>query len=74
MKIVFHKKYFDVYSDPALAKGRLDGPYRILKETFEFVRPTAASEVDLQLVHTVDHIERFRRRSSFYLQRFWRAE
>jgi hypothetical protein len=59
MKIVFHEKYFDVCSsDHASAKGRLDGPYRILKEEFEFVRPSAASEADLQLVHTVDHIER----------------
>jgi hypothetical protein len=42
MKIVFHEKYFDVYSgDPASAKGGLDGSYRILKEEFEFVRPTA---------------------------------
>ncbi|MGA3296062.1 MAG: histone deacetylase family protein [Candidatus Bathyarchaeia archaeon] len=67
MKIVFHEKYFDVYSgDPASAKGRLDGPYRVLKEEFEFVRPTAASEADLQLVHTVDHIERIRRDAQLY--------
>jgi len=67
MRIVFHEKYFDVYSsDPASAKGRLDDPYRILKEEFEFVRPTAASEADLQLVHTVDHIERIRRTPHLY--------
>jgi len=60
-------KYFDVYSsDPASAKGRFDGPYRILKEEFEFVRPTAASEADLQLLRTVDHIERIRRTPHLY--------
>jgi hypothetical protein len=33
MKIIFHEKYFDVYSsDPASAKGRLDNPYRVLRE------------------------------------------
>jgi acetoin utilization deacetylase AcuC-like enzyme len=67
MTIVFHEKYFDVYSgDPASAKGRLDTPYRLLKEEFEFVRPTAASEADIQLVHTKDHIERIRRDASLY--------
>lgn len=67
MKIVFHEKYFDIYSgDPASAKGRLDGAYRTLKDEFEFVRPTAASEADLQLVHTVDHIERIKRDAHLY--------
>jgi acetoin utilization deacetylase AcuC-like enzyme len=67
MKIVFHEKYFDVYSrDPASAKGRLDGPYRVLKDEFEFVQPNAASEADLQLVHTVDHIERVKRDVRLY--------
>jgi acetoin utilization deacetylase AcuC-like enzyme len=67
MKIVFHEKYFDVYSgDPASAEGRLDGPYQVLKEEFKFVRPTAASEADLQLVHTLDHIERIKRDGHLY--------
>jgi acetoin utilization deacetylase AcuC-like enzyme len=67
MKIVFHEKYLDVYSgDSASGKGRLDGPYRILKERFEFVRPNAASEADLQLVHTADHIERIRQDEHLY--------
>jgi len=67
MKIVFHEKYFDVYiGDPASAKGRLDGPYHILKEEFDFVKPTAAPEADVQLVHTVDHIERIRRDVHLY--------
>jgi acetoin utilization deacetylase AcuC-like enzyme len=67
MKIIFHEKYFDVYSgDPASAKGRLDTSYRLLKEEFEFVRPTAASGADLQLVHTVDHIERIGRDAHLY--------
>jgi acetoin utilization deacetylase AcuC-like enzyme len=62
LKIVFHKKYFDVYSgDPASAEGRLDGAYEILKEDLEFVQPEPAREEDLLLVHSqahVSHIER----------------
>jgi hypothetical protein len=42
MKIIFHEKYFDVYSgDPASAKGRLDTSYGLLKEEFEF-RPVVS--------------------------------
>jgi acetoin utilization deacetylase AcuC-like enzyme len=67
MKVVLHEKYFDVYSgDPASAKGRLDTAYGLLREEFEFVRPTAASEADIQLVHTKDHIERIRRDAPLY--------
>ena len=67
MKIIFHEKYFDVYSDdPAAAKGRLDTPYRLLKEEFELVRPRAASEADIQLVHGADHVERIRRDTHLY--------
>jgi acetoin utilization deacetylase AcuC-like enzyme len=67
MKIVFHEKYLDVYSgDPASARGRLDEPHRILKERFEFVRPSTASEADLKLVHTADHIERIRQDAHLY--------
>lgn len=62
MKIVFHEKYFDVYSgDPASAEGRLDRAYKILKENFEFVQPEPAREEDLLLVHSqahVSHIEK----------------
>jgi acetoin utilization deacetylase AcuC-like enzyme len=67
MKIVFHEEYFDVYSgDPASAKGRLDTSYRLLKDEFEFVEPTAASEADIQLVHTRDHIAQIKRKPDLY--------
>jgi len=67
MKVIFHEKYSDIYSsDPASAKGRLDGPYHVLKDEFEFVSPIAASEIDLQLVHTQAHIEWIRRDPRLY--------
>jgi len=57
LKIVFHDKYFDVYSgDPASAEGRVDRAYAILKENFEFVKPEPAREEDLLLVHGQAHV------------------
>jgi len=57
LEIVFHEKYFDVYSgDPASAEGRLDTAYNVLKEHFEFVRPEPAHEDDLLLVHSQAHV------------------
>ena len=37
-----------------------------MRNEFEFIRPTAASEADLQLVHTVDHVERIRQDVHLY--------
>jgi acetoin utilization deacetylase AcuC-like enzyme len=57
LKIVFHDRYFDVYSgDPASAEGRLDRAYEILKENFEFVQPEPAREEDILLVHDQAHM------------------
>jgi acetoin utilization deacetylase AcuC-like enzyme len=57
LRIVFHDKYFDVYSeDPASAEGRLDYAYGILKDHFEFVQPEPAREQDLLLVHSQAHV------------------
>lgn len=56
MKIVFHRDYCKVYSsDPAAAPGRLEAILEEL-EGCEFVEPHPASEEDLELVHTRDHI------------------
>ena len=58
MRVVFHEKYFDVYSeDPASAEGRLDSAYEILKGNFELARPEPAQEDDLLLVHSQAHID-----------------
>jgi acetoin utilization deacetylase AcuC-like enzyme len=57
LKIVFHEKYFDVYSgDPASAEGRLDRAYQVLKENFDFVQPEPAHEEDLLLVQSQAHV------------------
>jgi acetoin utilization deacetylase AcuC-like enzyme len=57
LKITFHEKYFDVYSeDPASAEGRLDRAYKVLKDNFEFAQPEPAREEDLLLVHSKAHV------------------
>ncbi len=67
MKIVFHEKYFDVYSsDPASAEGRLDYSYKLLKENFEFVRPEPSTEDELLLVHGQAHVEQIKREAHLY--------
>lgn len=67
MKIVFHEKYFTVYSsDPASAEGRLDSAYNILKENFEFVNPLPAQDDDLLLVHSQAHIKHIKQDPSLY--------
>ncbi len=66
MKVVFHRDYCKVYSsDPAAAPGRLEA---ILKELegYEFVEPQPASEQDLELIHTREHIDRVKRMLEVY--------
>jgi len=64
---VFHEKYFSVYSgDPASAEGRLDHAYKVLRESFEFVKPEPAHESDLLLVHGQRHIEGIRQDPLIY--------
>jgi acetoin utilization deacetylase AcuC-like enzyme len=58
MKIVFHKKYLDVYSnDPAAGEGRLDSSVEELSDVFEFVEPRPATVEDILRVHSPEHIE-----------------
>ena len=67
LKIVFHEKYFSVYSgDPASAEGRLDYAYKVLKENFESVKPEPAQESNLLLVHGQTHVEHIRQDAHLY--------
>ncbi len=57
MKIVFHPKFYEVYtSDPAAAAGRMEAIVEEL-QGYEFVEPKPASEEDVLLVHTREHYE-----------------
>ncbi len=57
MKIVFHPKFYEVYtSDPAAEAGRMESIVNELKD-YEFVEPEPASRDDILLVHTPEHFE-----------------
>lgn len=67
MKIVFHEKYFEVYSnDPASEEGRLDGAYDVLKDNYRFEKPRPAQDEDLLLVHGQAHIEHVKHDAHLY--------
>jgi acetoin utilization deacetylase AcuC-like enzyme len=67
MKIVFHERFYEEYaSDPAAAEGRMEAIVRALGRDFEFLPPSPASEKDVGLVHTPDHIERVKRSRHTY--------
>ena len=58
MKVIFHKKYTEVYAyDPAAEPGRMEAICRALGGTFEFEEPIPATDADLELCHTNVHIE-----------------
>ncbi len=58
MKVIFHPKFYEVYtSDPAAAKGRMEAMVKALEKDFEFIEPTPATERELQRVHGKQHIQ-----------------
>jgi len=58
MKIIFHPRFYEVYtSDPAAAAGRMEPMVKALEKEFEFIEPEPASEKDLERVHGRQHIQ-----------------
>ena len=58
MKVIFHKRFYEVYThDPAAASGRMEAIVKALGSEFEFVEPESASEKDLERVHGRQHIQ-----------------
>ena len=67
MKVIFHERFYEVYaSDPAAAAGRMEAIVAALGKDFQFVTPPPASDEDLALVHTLDHIESIKRFNQTY--------
>ncbi len=57
MKIVFHPKFYEVYtSDPAARAGRMESIVEELKD-YEFLEPESAEREDILLVHSEEHYE-----------------
>ena len=58
MKVIFHPRFYEVYtSDPAAAPGRMEPMVKALEKEFEFVEPEPATERDLERVHGRQHIQ-----------------
>ncbi|MHA1310246.1 MAG: histone deacetylase family protein [Candidatus Helarchaeota archaeon] len=59
LKIVFHKKFFDVYTnDPAAKSGRLEPIIKELKRhpsEYEIIEPKPATKEDILRAHTLGH-------------------
>lgn len=67
MKIVYHKKYRDVYaSNPAAKPNRIESIFEKIHEKHEILTPDLATEEDIGLVHTTSHINSIRRRKTIY--------
>ena len=67
MKIIFHSRFFEVYSsDPAAAPGRMEPAVKALEKEFEFIEPEPASERDLERVHGKAHIQSIKRDRQLY--------
>ena len=58
MKVIFHQRFYEVYtSDPAAAPGRMEPMVKALEKGYEFIEPGPASERDLGRVHGRQHIQ-----------------
>ena len=68
MHIVFHERYLEVYaSDPAAAKGRLDQAREVLQEHgHTWISPEPATDEDILLVHTPQHVHRIQQKAHVY--------
>ncbi len=58
MKVVYHPRYTETYaSDPAASPGRIEVILRELEKDYDFIKPQVATDDDLRLVHTRNHVE-----------------
>jgi acetoin utilization deacetylase AcuC-like enzyme len=61
MKVVFHRGFYDVYTeDPAAAPGRMEAIMSVIEPHVELVEAQPADEAQIAAVHTAGHIERVR--------------
>jgi len=67
MKVVFHERFYDVYTgDPAAAAGRLEPSVKILKKKYELIKAQNAKVADVERVHDRAHIEDVKRFDKIY--------
>ena len=57
-KIIFHEDYYQVYTyDPAAEAGRMEAIIQELND-YGFIKPQAATDKDILLIHTENHLSR----------------
>jgi acetoin utilization deacetylase AcuC-like enzyme len=67
MKVIFHKRFYEVYAhDPAALPGRMEAIVNVLEGEFEFVEPEPAFERDLERVHGREHVQSIKGDSHLY--------
>jgi len=67
VKVVFDETFYRVYSnEPAAAPGRIESVVGEIKDLFEFVGCKPASESDILLVHSPNHLERIKELEGVY--------
>ncbi|HOV43382.1 histone deacetylase family protein [Syntrophothermus lipocalidus] len=67
VRVVYHPRFTEVYDiDPAAARGRIEAVLEELGNRYTFVEPEPATDEDILLVHTPEHLERVRRHSHVY--------
>ena len=58
MKVLFHPDFYEVYtSDPAAAEGRMEAIVEAIQKSVEFVVPSPATEAEIALSHSTQHIQ-----------------
>ncbi|MEM0233370.1 MAG: hypothetical protein QXL22_05050 [Candidatus Nezhaarchaeales archaeon] len=67
VKVIFDERFYNVYSnDPAAAPGRMESIVSEIKDYFEFIGCSLASENDVLLVHSPGHVDRAKRLKHVY--------
>lgn len=66
MKVFFHNDFYQIYtSDPAAAEGRMESIMEAIRDNVEIVEPEPASEADILLAHTEQHLQTVRKQGLF---------
>ena len=66
MKVFFHNDFYDVYtSDPAAADGRMQAVVDVIRDKVEIVEPRAATESEILLAHTLQHLQSVKKQELF---------
>lgn len=67
MNIIFHETYQEVYAaDPAAARGRLDQAFEELAGLYPVCKPKPATDEDILLVHSKQHLKRIKDKKRLY--------